>query len=154
MRLMKQLGLLVGVGMLASLPLSAAEVTVKGEIVDQVCYKKDKANKGADHKDCNTSCVKRGQPAALVLSTGYHANLAAVTALVDRDCLVISDAHVHASLVDAIRLSRAEVAIDQGSFDDDDLLTLRLGQRVTFEVIEHEGRQTARGLRLVTFAER
>jgi 8-amino-7-oxononanoate synthase len=52
-----------------------------------------------------------GQQAALVLSTGYHANLAAVTALVDRDCLVISDAHVHASLVDAIRLSRAEVAI-------------------------------------------
>ena len=52
-----------------------------------------------------------GQPRALVLSTGYHANLAAVTALVDRDCLVVSDAHVHASLVDAIRLSRAEVAI-------------------------------------------
>ena len=44
------------------------------------------------------------------MSTGYHANLAAVTALVDRDCLVVSDAHVHASLVDAIRLSRAEVA--------------------------------------------
>ncbi|MEO6510135.1 MAG: 8-amino-7-oxononanoate synthase [Nocardioides sp.] len=51
------------------------------------------------------------QPSALVLSTGYHANLAAVTALVDRSCLVVSDAHVHASLVDAIRLSRAEVAI-------------------------------------------
>jgi 8-amino-7-oxononanoate synthase len=52
-----------------------------------------------------------GQPAALALSTGYHANLAAVTALVDRDCLVVSDAHVHASLVDAVRLSRAEVVI-------------------------------------------
>jgi len=51
------------------------------------------------------------QPAALVLSTGYHANLAVITALADRDCLVVSDAHVHASLVDAIRLSRAEVAI-------------------------------------------
>jgi 8-amino-7-oxononanoate synthase len=52
-----------------------------------------------------------GQPAALVMSTGYHANLAAITALADRDCLVVSDAHVHASLVDAVRLSRAEVAI-------------------------------------------
>ncbi len=52
-----------------------------------------------------------GQPAALVLSTGYAANLAAVGALADRECLVVSDAHVHASLVDAIRLSRAEVAI-------------------------------------------
>lgn len=52
-----------------------------------------------------------GQPVALVTSTGYHANLAAVTALADRDCLVVSDAHVHASLVDAARLSRAEVAV-------------------------------------------
>ena len=51
------------------------------------------------------------QPAALVMSTGYHANLSAVAALADRDCLVVSDAHVHASLVDAVRLSRAEVAI-------------------------------------------
>ena len=52
-----------------------------------------------------------GQPSALAMSTGYHANLGVVTALVDRDCLVVSDAHVHASLVDAARLSRAEVAI-------------------------------------------
>jgi 8-amino-7-oxononanoate synthase len=52
-----------------------------------------------------------GQPASLVMSTGYHANLAAVTALADRDCLVVSDAHVHASLVDAARLARAEVVV-------------------------------------------
>ena len=70
MRLMKQLSLLVGVGMMAVLPLSAAEVTVKGEIVDQVCIKKDKANKGADHHDCNSSCLKKGQQAALVTADG------------------------------------------------------------------------------------
>ena len=52
-----------------------------------------------------------GQPAALVTSTGYHANLSAVTALVDRGCLIVSDAHVHASLVDAARLARAEVVV-------------------------------------------
>ncbi len=52
-----------------------------------------------------------GRPAALVLSTGYHANLAAVTALADRDTLVVSDAHIHASLVDAVRLSRAQLKI-------------------------------------------
>lgn len=52
-----------------------------------------------------------GQPSALVMSTGYHANLAAVTALVDRDALVVSDAHIHASLIDAARLSRAEIAV-------------------------------------------
>jgi 8-amino-7-oxononanoate synthase len=51
------------------------------------------------------------QPAALVMSTGYHANLAAVTALADRDCLIVSDAHIHASLVDAARLARAEVTV-------------------------------------------
>jgi 8-amino-7-oxononanoate synthase len=48
-----------------------------------------------------------GQPAALVFSTGYHANLAVVAALGGRDALVVSDAHVHASLVDAVRLSRS-----------------------------------------------
>jgi hypothetical protein len=39
-----------------------------------------------------------GQPSALVVSSGYLANLGAVTALAGRGCLVVSDAHVHASL--------------------------------------------------------
>ena len=52
-----------------------------------------------------------GWPAALVFSTGYHANLSIVTALADRDALVVSDAHVHASLIDAARLSRAEIVV-------------------------------------------
>jgi 8-amino-7-oxononanoate synthase len=52
-----------------------------------------------------------GQPAGLVLSTGYHANLAAVAALGGRDALVVSDAHVHASMVDAVRLSRAALEV-------------------------------------------
>jgi 8-amino-7-oxononanoate synthase len=52
-----------------------------------------------------------GRPAALALSTGYHANLSVVTALVDDDTLIVSDAHIHASLVDACRLSRARVEV-------------------------------------------
>ena len=52
-----------------------------------------------------------GFATGLVLSTGYHANLAVVAALADRDTLVVSDAHVHASMVDACRLSRARVAV-------------------------------------------
>jgi 8-amino-7-oxononanoate synthase len=52
-----------------------------------------------------------GFPAALALSTGYHANLAAVSALTDADTLIVSDAHVHASLIDACRLSRGTVAV-------------------------------------------
>ena len=51
------------------------------------------------------------QPAALVHSTGYHANLSVVTALAGRECRVVSDAHVHASLVDAVRLSRAGLTV-------------------------------------------
>ncbi|GAA3795464.1 8-amino-7-oxononanoate synthase [Amycolatopsis tucumanensis] len=52
-----------------------------------------------------------GREAALVFSTGYHANLSAVTALADRDTVIVSDAHVHASLIDAARLSRAAVRV-------------------------------------------
>ncbi len=52
-----------------------------------------------------------GAGAALVFSCGYLANLGAVTALADDDTLLVSDALVHASLVDACRLARGRVAI-------------------------------------------
>ncbi|MEQ6903574.1 aminotransferase class I/II-fold pyridoxal phosphate-dependent enzyme, partial [Nocardioides sp. YIM 152588] len=52
-----------------------------------------------------------GQPAALVTSTGYHANLAVVAGLADRTTRVLSDAHIHASLVDGVRLSRARLTV-------------------------------------------
>ncbi len=46
-----------------------------------------------------------GREAALVFSTGYQANLGVISALADRDTLIVSDAHVHASLVDGCRLA-------------------------------------------------
>jgi 8-amino-7-oxononanoate synthase len=52
-----------------------------------------------------------GFPAALAFSTGYHANLSVVQALADADTLVVSDAHIHASMIDACRLSRAAVTV-------------------------------------------
>lgn len=52
-----------------------------------------------------------GADAALVFSSGYTANLGAVTALSGPGALVVSDAAVHASLVDACRLSRARVVV-------------------------------------------
>jgi 8-amino-7-oxononanoate synthase len=52
-----------------------------------------------------------GFPAALSLSTGYHANLSVVQALADPDTLIVSDAHIHASMIDACRLTRATVTV-------------------------------------------
>jgi 8-amino-7-oxononanoate synthase len=52
-----------------------------------------------------------GTAAALVFSSGYTANLGAVTALSGPGALVVSDAASHASLVDACRLSRARVVV-------------------------------------------
>lgn len=51
------------------------------------------------------------QEAALVFSSGYLANLGAVTALGGPGTLVVHDAHVHASMVDAARLSRSPVEV-------------------------------------------
>lgn len=64
------------------------------------------------HADLEAALTQlAGQEAALVHSTGYHANLSAVTALADKDTLLVSDAHIHASLVDACRLSRGMVEV-------------------------------------------
>ncbi|MCW2546346.1 MAG: 8-amino-7-oxononanoate synthase, partial [Mycobacterium sp.] len=52
-----------------------------------------------------------GAAAGLVFSSGYTANLGALTALAGPGSLVISDERNHASIVDACRLSRAEIAI-------------------------------------------
>ncbi|MFD3678361.1 8-amino-7-oxononanoate synthase [Streptomyces sp. NPDC058613] len=71
-----------------------------------------------------------GFEAALVLSSGYAANLAAVTALSDRGTLVVSDAGNHASIVDGCRLSRAETAVIPHSDPDTARKTLA----------SHEGR--------------
>lgn len=52
-----------------------------------------------------------GTPAALVFSSGYCANLAAVAALAGPDTLVVSEAANHASIVDGCRLARARVVV-------------------------------------------
>src|SRR5262245_21924077 len=58
-------------------PAIAKTETVKGQIVDQACYLKDKANNvGKDHKmpadtkDCAVGCAKQGHPLALLTSDG------------------------------------------------------------------------------------
>jgi len=47
---------------------------------------------------------------------------------------------------------RTEILIDQDSTEGSGIRTLRIGQRVAFDVADDAGRQVARGLRLVTFS--
>ncbi len=68
-----------------------------------------------------------GASSALLFSSGYTANLGAVAALSGPGSLLVSDAHSHASLVDACRLSRARVVI--APHRDVDAVDAALGSR-------------------------
>ncbi|WP_307867655.1 8-amino-7-oxononanoate synthase [Umezawaea beigongshangensis] len=52
-----------------------------------------------------------GAPAALVFSSGYAANLGALTALSGPGTAIVADQHIHASLIDGCKLSKADVAV-------------------------------------------
>jgi len=71
--------LLVGTsGILFLLTMSgvASAATVTGRLVDETCYKQNKANTGVDHKmpedtpGCAVSCAKMGLPVALLTADG------------------------------------------------------------------------------------
>ncbi|MGH3519012.1 MAG: 8-amino-7-oxononanoate synthase, partial [Haloechinothrix sp.] len=51
-----------------------------------------------------------GAQAALVFSSGFTANLGAVTTLSGKDSAIVTDAYIHASLIEGCRLSRADIA--------------------------------------------
>jgi 8-amino-7-oxononanoate synthase len=68
-----------------------------------------------------------GAATGLVFSSGYTANLGAVVGLTGPGSLLVSDAHSHASLVDACRLSRARVVVTPHR--DVDAVDTALGSR-------------------------
>ena len=68
-----------------------------------------------------------GAASGLVFSSGYTANLGAVVGLSGPGSLLVSDAHSHASLVDACRLSRARVVVTPHR--DVDAVDAALGSR-------------------------
>jgi 8-amino-7-oxononanoate synthase len=53
----------------------------------------------------------KGTEAALTFSSGYAAALGTISALMDRDDIILIDRLVHASIVDAARLSRARLRV-------------------------------------------
>jgi glycine C-acetyltransferase len=53
----------------------------------------------------------KGAEAAISFQSGFNANLATIPAMVDRGDLIVSDELNHASIIDGVRLSRADRAV-------------------------------------------
>jgi hypothetical protein len=64
-----------GAAVLAALsaPLSAADMTVKGEVVDVACaLSKGDSGKGAAHAECAMSCATRGQTVGILTADAVY----------------------------------------------------------------------------------
>ncbi|WP_239559044.1 8-amino-7-oxononanoate synthase [Sporohalobacter salinus] len=77
--------------------------------------------------------------AAIVFNTGYMTNLGVLTTVVGKEDLIISDELNHASIIDACRLSKAEVAIYQHTNLDDLKAKLEVGQNYNRRLIVTDG---------------
>jgi hypothetical protein len=53
-------------------PVIAEVKTIRGEVVDQICVKKDATKRGAAHAGCAMSCAKKGNAMAIVTSDGIY----------------------------------------------------------------------------------
>ena len=65
--------LVAGVTM-ANMTAAGKDVTLKGEVIDAICYTKNGAGKGTGdgHAACATSCAKRGNEMAILTADGVY----------------------------------------------------------------------------------
>ncbi len=71
----KILAIAAGTAFLAaiSVPIFAADMTVKGELVDVACStSKGAGGKGADHAVCALRCATRGQPVGILTEDAIY----------------------------------------------------------------------------------
>jgi glycine C-acetyltransferase len=79
----------------------------------------------------------KSQHSALVFPTGYMANLGAISTLVEKNDVILSDELNHASIIEACRLSRAKVIVYKHNDMDD--LTRKISsvrKKKTFVITE------------------
>src|SRR5438132_1106718 len=80
------------------------------------------------HELEETLAAFKGTEAALTFSTGYAAALGTIGALLGKDDVIVLDKLVHASIVDAARLSGATLRV----FDHNDLIDLLVNRARSF----------------------
>ena len=71
----KIFGLLAGAAFVASLmtPITAQQMTIKGEIVDVACAtKKGEGGRGPDHAGCAMACAKKGMAVGVMTTDAIY----------------------------------------------------------------------------------
>ena len=69
------ISMMAGAAFMVSLasPVVAAEMTVKGEVVDIACaIAKNEAGKGSAHANCAMACAKKGQPVGILTADAVY----------------------------------------------------------------------------------
>ncbi len=58
--------------------------------------------------------------AALVFSTGFQVNLGSIPAIMDRNDIIVTDKEVHASIIDGVRMAKAQKSVHTRYFKHND----------------------------------